>query len=121
MMIFDSHTHSRFSSDSRAEPREMMEAALAKGLMGLCVTDHFDCDEIPAFCTLENLRGAKAALEPLREEYAGRLELLRGVELAQGVMCPNEAREALALTDYDYVLGSVHAGRWREDYYQIRS
>lgn len=58
-MIFDSHTHSRFSSDSRAEPREMMEAALAKGLMGLCVTDHFDCDEIPAFCTLENLRGAK--------------------------------------------------------------
>ena len=116
-MIFDSHTHSRFSSDSRAEPREMMEAALAKGLMGLCVTDHFDCDEIPAFCTLENLRGAKAALEPLREEYAGRLELLRGVELAQGVMCPNEAREPLALTDYDYILGSVHAGRWREDYY----
>ena len=107
-MIFDSHTHSRFSSDSRAEPREMMEAALAKGLMGLCVTDHFDCDEIPAFCTLENLRGAKAALE-----------LLRGVELAQGVMCPNEAREALALTNYDYVLGSVHAGRWREDYYWL--
>lgn len=63
-MIFDSHTHSRFSADSKAEPRDMMEAALKKGLAGLCVTDHYDCDEIPAFCTLENLRGAKAALEP---------------------------------------------------------
>ena len=83
-MIFDSHTHSRFSTDSKAEPRDMMEAALKKGLAGLCVTDHYDCDEIPAFCTLENLRGAKAALEPLRQEYAGRLEVLRGVELAQG-------------------------------------
>ena len=40
-----------------------------------------------------------------------------GVELAQGVLCPNEAREPLALTGYDYILGSVHAGRWREDYY----
>ena len=39
------------------------------------------------------------------------------MELAQGVLCPNEAREPLALTDYDYILGSVHAGRWREDYY----
>ena len=110
-MIFDSHTHSRFSADSKAEPRDMMEAALKKGLAGLCVTDHYDCDEIPAFCTLENLRGAKAALEPLRQEYAGRLEVLRGVELAQGVLCPNEAREPLALTGYDYILGSVHAGR----------
>ena len=51
-MIFDSHTHSHFSADSKAEPRDMMEAALKKGLAGLCVTDHYDCDEIPAFCTL---------------------------------------------------------------------
>ena len=36
---------------------------------------------------------------------------------SQGVLCPNEAREPLALTGYDYILGSVHAGRWREDYY----
>ena len=63
-MIFDSHTHSRFSTDSKAEPRDMMEAALKKGLAGLCVTDHYDCDEIPAFCTLENLRDA-AARNPL--------------------------------------------------------
>ena len=59
-MIFDSHTHSHFSADSKAEPRDMMEAALKKGLAGLCVTDHYDCDEIPAFCTLENLRDAAA-------------------------------------------------------------
>ncbi len=109
-MIFDSHTHSRFSTDSKAEPRDMMEAALKKGLAGLCVTDHYDCDEIPAFCTLENLRGAKAALEPLRQEYAGRLEVLRGVELAQGVLCPNEAREPRALTGYDTSWGACTPG-----------
>ena len=85
-MIFDSHTHSRFSTDSKAEPRDMMEAALKKGLAGLCVTDHYDCDEIPAFCTLENLRGAKAALAPLRQEYADllrRMDTLRTIDRAK--------------------------------------
>ena len=125
-VIFDSHTHSRFSADSKAEPRDMMEAALKKGLAGLCdiamvfqnyaLYPHLTVRQNIMF-PLENLRGAKAALEPLRQEYAGRLEVLRGVELAQGVLCPNEAREPLALTGYDYILGSVHAGRWREDYY----
>ena len=116
-MIFDTHTHSKYSADSSAEPQEMLQAALRSGLAGLCVTDHFDCDRIPEFCTLENLRAAKRAFDPLQQQYAGRLTVLRGVELAQGVLCPNEAGAALALTDYDYVLGSLHAARWRQDYY----
>lgn len=120
MPIFDTHTHSRYSTDARDEPRDMAEAALQKGLLGLCITDHFDCDEIPVFCTLENLRGAKAALKPLQEEYRGRLILCRGVELAQGILGPNEARYALALGGYDYVLGSVHAARWRQDFYMVK-
>lgn len=116
-MIFDTHTHSKYSADSSAEPQEMLQAALRGGLAGLCVTDHFDCDRIPEFCTLENLRAAKRAFDPLQQQYASRLTVLRGVELAQGVLCPNEAGAALALTDYDYVLGSLHAARWRQDYY----
>ena len=116
-MIFDTHTHSKYSADSSAEPQEMLQAALRSGLAGLCVTDHFDCDRIPGFCTLENLRAAKRTFDPLQQQYAGRLTVLRGVELAQGVLCPNEAGVALALTDYDYVLGSLHAARWRQDYY----
>ena len=114
-MIFDTHTHSKYSADSSAEPQEMLQAALRGGLAGLCVTDHFDCDRIPEFCTLENLRAAKRAFDPLQQQYAGRLTVLRGIELAQGVLCPNEAGVALALTDYDYVLGSLHAARWRQD------
>lgn len=116
-MIFDTHTHSKYSADSSAEPQEMLQAALRGGLAGLCVTDHFDCDRIPELCTLENLRAAKRAFDPLQQQYAGRLTVLRGVELAQGVLCPNEAGAALSLTDYDYVLGSLHAARWRQDYY----
>ena len=63
-MIFDTHTHSKYSADSSAEPQEMLQAALRSGLAGLCVTDHFDCDRIPGFCTLENLRAAKRAFDP---------------------------------------------------------
>ena len=117
MPVFDTHTHSRFSDDGREEPRAMAETALQKGLLGLCITDHFDCDEVPLFSSLEHLRDAKAALEPLQQEYRGRLLLCRGVELAQGTMRPDEARHALAIGGYDYVLGSVHAALFRQDYY----
>ena len=69
-MIFDTHTHSKYSADGSAEPQEMLQAALRGGLAGLCVTDHFDCDRIPEFCTLENLRAAKRAFDPLQQQYA---------------------------------------------------
>ena len=39
-MLNDTHMHCCFSGDSEANPEDMIEAAIQKGLDGLCFTDH---------------------------------------------------------------------------------
>ena len=63
----DMHVHSRFSGESAAEPRDIIEAALARGLDGICVTEH------------ESL-AASAPFEEFRRST--RLTIIRGVELS---------------------------------------
>ena len=41
-MLSDYHIHTNFSSDSKAEPQSMIEAAIQKGLPSMCITDHHD-------------------------------------------------------------------------------
>lgn len=119
MPIYDSHTHSRFSTDGHEEPRTMAESALRAGVDGFCITDHYDCDQILTFSDLGQVRQTQAAAAALRKEYAGKIEIRRGIELAQGPMRPDEAAPALAMGEYDFILGSVHASRWREDFYAV--
>lgn len=41
---FDLHVHSFFSSDAASSPEELIEAARARGLSGIAITDHDTCD-----------------------------------------------------------------------------
>ena len=43
-MIFDLHTHCKFSADSGADPRDMIISAIHGGLNAICFTDHMDYD-----------------------------------------------------------------------------
>jgi predicted metal-dependent phosphoesterase TrpH len=63
----DLHVHSRFSGDNEAEPEEVVERAIERGLDGIAFTEHY-------------LFEASAFVTGLRERYRGRILLLRGVE-----------------------------------------
>ena len=63
----DMHVHSKFSGESSAEPRDIIEVALDRGLDGICVTEH------------ESL-SASAPFEELRRSSG--LTIIRGVELS---------------------------------------
>ena len=43
-MLWDTHMHCHFSGDSDADPKDMISAAIQKGLDGICFTDHQDFD-----------------------------------------------------------------------------
>lgn len=43
-MLWDTHMHTRYSTDSEAEPSEMAKEAIRRGLEGICITDHLDFD-----------------------------------------------------------------------------
>ena len=119
-MHVDLHTHSAFSFDapSTSTASAMCEAAIAKGITHLAITDH--CDLTPDTpreftlldATFEGLQAAKA-------EYADRLALLVGIELGQANHHPSLAREILNRHSYDFVLGSIHNLRDVEDFYYM--
>ena len=42
--LFDNHSHSYFSADSRMDIVDAVKTAYERGLGGLCLTDHLDFD-----------------------------------------------------------------------------
>ena len=43
-MLWDTHMHTHFSTDSQAKPEEMIQASIRAGVDGICFTDHLDLD-----------------------------------------------------------------------------
>ncbi len=104
------HTHT-ILCDGKNTPREMAEQALALGFTTLGYSGHMDNDihmDYPEYD--RQIRG-------LQQEYAGRLDILRGVELdtlfdPEGISrrenrSPEEA-DKLKITDPEYIIGSTH-------------
>ncbi|MDL2233873.1 histidinol-phosphatase [Ruminococcaceae bacterium OttesenSCG-928-L11] len=94
------HTHTTYS-DGKHPPREIVEAALAKGFVSLGFSDHAPSKAEAGFAL------AQAEVEPyvrefraLREEYAGRIELYWGMEI--------DALSDFTHPELDYTIGSVH-------------
>lgn len=108
-MRADVHMHTSFSHDSKATPREMIEGAIQKGLEVICFTDHYDKDYVgwgqeSIFDAEEYFR----VLEPLKEEYKGRIDVRIGVELG---LQPHLGAFYTSFTQaypFDFVIGSLH-------------
>ena len=88
------HTHSTFC-DGKNPPEETAAFAAANGFTHLGFSGHMDPDihmDIDAYY---------AAIRSLQEQYAGRMDILRGIEL-DTLYDPSCARGA------EYVIGSTH-------------
>jgi len=109
LKFFDMHTHSHWSFDGRESIESLCEAALAKGLAGIAVTDHNDID-----CVVKGIYPPYEAekyaeeLAAVKKRYAGRLRVIMGVELGQCHLEPIKSRELVETFGYEYVLGALH-------------
>lgn len=125
MYLADTHTHTKFSTDSKAEPHKMLSAAKAAGLSALCFTDHMDLD-FPGDDTLFVFDTAEFFTEllPLKEfteADKSMPELLLGIELGLRPNRPDlrdRMDSLLAEQPYDFVLGSTHVIDELDPYYQ---
>lgn len=107
-MIFDSHSHTEFSSDSQMKAVEAIEKAKNLGI-GMVFTEHYDYDYIDCLNGNKDMDfrfDAKKyweAYEPLRGD-----SLHLGVEigLTEGSVVPN--KDFIAQVPFDEVIGSVH-------------
>lgn len=103
------HTHTTWC-DGAATPREMVEAALAKGFDAIGFSSHamLPGDMLDWPLTAEKLPRYAAEIRSLAAEYAGRIKIILGVEADY---LPGEAEASKAVYSavaLDYMIGSMH-------------
>ena len=110
-MKSDFHVHTTFC-DASASPSEMAAAAFRQGLEVLGFSGHSHTFFDESWCmSRSGTEAYRAEVALLREEYAGRMEVLCGVEQDYYSAEPTE--------DYDYVIGSVHYVRAGDSYLPV--
>ena len=106
------HNHSTWS-DGKASVREMADAAVARGLKVLAITDHTNSLGIVQGVDMETVRAQRVEIDAVRAEVGDRLTILHGVEVeikADGTLDFDD--ETLAWLDI--VVASMHIGLRQE-------
>lgn len=111
-MIFDTHMHTEYSSDSKMKLKDARERAAALGL-GVVITEHLDL-KFPADGKF--LLDGNAYLNAY-EPYRGDACLL-GVEIGMRTDCAEENAAYAQGHAFDYVIGSVHLVEGKDIYYE---
>jgi len=111
MIRTDLHTHTTFC-DGKNTPREMVEAALAKGMACLGFSGHSHTPFDESWCmSPAGTEAYRREIKALQEEFAGRLRILCGVEQDLYSDMPTEG--------YDFVIGAVHYLHLGEEYIPV--
>lgn len=105
----DLHMHTS-ATDGTATMREMADGAIERGLSYIAITDHSRRVSMAMGLDPKRLREQWKMIDEIRDEYEGRLVILKGIEcdiLEKGGMdLPDDC-----LAEGDWVLASVHYGQ----------
>ena len=114
--IYDMHTHSDNSFDGNHSCILLCENACAVGAKGIAVTDHCDIDgkdyDFRAFSTNQFVEVTKA-----KKAFEGRLDVLCGIELGQGIYEKEKSLNIINSFNYDFIIGAIHNLENTEDFY----
>lgn len=114
----DCHNHSDRSPDGKQPVEAMAERAQALGLYTYTLTDHCECNEYRSGHQYrDRVQAAWEAMETL--VLPEGLDSRRGIELGQPMQDLAGAEEAVARYPYDFVIGSLHNLRDRQDFYYM--
>ncbi len=98
MIRGDFHTHTTHC-DGKHTPREMVEAALARGMTHLGFSGHSPMAIFEDY-TLESVARYRDEIRALQAEYRDRLTIYCGIE--------KDLYSPMDTSEYDYIIGSVH-------------
>ncbi|WP_182868476.1 DNA polymerase/3'-5' exonuclease PolX [Stieleria mannarensis] len=105
----DLHMHTT-ATDGQNTIREMADAAIARGLKYIAITDHSKRVSMAMGLNADRLREQWAMIDEIRGEYDGKLVILKGIECdileSGGMDLPDDV-----LAEADWVLASVHYGQ----------
>ena len=114
--IIDMHTHSDNSFDGNHSCVMLCEGCIKNGGIGIAITDHLDIDDkeydVRAFTTNQFVETFSA-----KKTFHGKLAVLQGIELGQGIYRKEESERVLDEFRYDFVLGAIHNLENMKDFY----
>lgn len=117
-MYSDYHVHSCFSFDSKESPEEIIKKALSLGMKQICFTDHQDYNwPVAGESPLIDLEKYTSTLNGLKEEYAGKIEVLKGIELGLAHENKDNIESLLSKYQFDFIIGSCHMVSNMDPYY----
>jgi len=111
-LIAELHTHSTWS-DGKVSIQQMAEAAIARGLKVLAITDHSRSLGIASGLSIEQLRAQREEIKSVQAELGEKIVLLQGIEMeikADGSLdYPDDV-----LAELDLVIASLHTSLGQE-------
>jgi histidinol-phosphatase (PHP family) len=111
MILEDFHVHTTFS-DGVNTPEEMVRAAMEMGLRRIGFSDHAHTPGGESYCmAMEHITAYRETVAGLKEKYRGKIGILCGIEQDLYSDVPTDG--------YDYVIGSVHALKHGDRYYDV--
>ena len=122
MILADSHAHSQYSFDGPGASTVDAICAeyIEKGFSVAALTDHYDVDYIEdGLYSPYDVDDARRDYEAAAEKYAGRFDLVWGVELGQAPFRPESARHFVREHGFEFVIGSIHNLDMCPDFYYI--
>ncbi len=124
--MYDYHSHSFFSDDSSAPLKDMIEAAIHKGIKELAITDHYDPDYPDKNFPFEiDFSLYHQALLEVEKKYSKNIKIIKGIEIGiQHDETNEKCRKAVTDFPYDFIIGSFHCASGQalyDDYFKTRS
>lgn len=122
-MLWDTHMHTHFSGDSEADPKDMIRAAKALGLSGICFTDHLDLDfpdepELFLMDVDQYIEEMNTLVSHTQQGGTTKpLEMRIGIELGLQPHLAEKHRKLTASHPFDFVIGSSHVVHGKDPYY----
>lgn len=115
--ICDMHVHSQNSHDSICPVAQMAETALQRNVACFAITDHCDIQYYVDRDMPGCIANSMCEIEKESEKFKGKVRILKGIEIGEGLWNETHTKEILSRYDYDVVISAVHAVRY-ENYTQ---
>ena len=117
--LCDCHTHTWYSFDAHCNVEELCRAAFEAGLSAVAMTEHYDYAQRGGteHYTARAQQRVREVAEA-KERWAGKLEVLCGIELGQPHLDPAVSRQFANSGHFDVVIGSLHDLRPGRDLYR---
>ena len=106
--MFDLHVHSVFSGDGHAYIEDMCAEAVKQGLSEIAFTEHVDHNPADVSYGKFELDEFCAQVDAANRKFAGKLNVLKGIEFAEPQLYPAELRAFGSDGRLDVIIGSVH-------------